>query len=33
MLTAKELLLLKKLAANRGNVVTFDALDAGSLER
>ena len=26
MLTAKELLLLKKLAANRGNVVTFDAL-------
>lgn len=26
MLTAKELLLLKKLAANRGNVVTFDSL-------
>lgn len=25
-LTAKELLLLKKLAANRGNIVTFDAL-------
>lgn len=26
MLTAKELLLLKKLYANRGNVVTFDAI-------
>lgn len=30
MLTAKELALLEKLAANRGNIVTFDALCAAA---